>query len=147
MKPFDPDFRFREAPPAFEDYQRFILEHYDAQEVPISAFTAFIRSITSPGAVWTTLSLQAICGPARPGMKSCMNAPGTEKSRTISCWNSFSVLWIPAVPNSPFSYAPPWASHGRIMRATPCAAKPIFMHWRRWKKESIKISKKACFSP
>ena len=34
MEPFGPDFRFREAPPAFEDYQRFILEHYDAEEVP-----------------------------------------------------------------------------------------------------------------
>ena len=39
MEPFGPDFRFREAPPAFEDYQRFILEHYDAEEVPISAFS------------------------------------------------------------------------------------------------------------
>lgn len=34
MEPFGPDFRFREAPPAFADYQRFILEHYDAEEVP-----------------------------------------------------------------------------------------------------------------
>lgn len=39
MEPFGPDFRFREAPPTFEDYQRFILEHYDAEEVPISAFS------------------------------------------------------------------------------------------------------------
>ena len=39
MEPFGPDFRFREAPPAFEDYQRFILEHYDAEEVPSSAFS------------------------------------------------------------------------------------------------------------
>ena len=39
MEPSGPDFRFREAPPAFEDYQRFILEHYDAEEVPISAFS------------------------------------------------------------------------------------------------------------
>ena len=39
MEPFGPDFRFREAPPAFSDYQRFILEHYDAEEVPISAFS------------------------------------------------------------------------------------------------------------
>lgn len=39
MEPFGPDFRFREAPPAFEDYQRFILEHYDAEEVPISALS------------------------------------------------------------------------------------------------------------
>ena len=31
MEPFGPDFRFREAPPAFADYQRFILEHYDAE--------------------------------------------------------------------------------------------------------------------
>lgn len=39
MEPFGPDFRFREAPPSFADYQRFILEHYDAEEVPISAFS------------------------------------------------------------------------------------------------------------
>ena len=39
MKLFDPDFRFREAPSSFADYQRFILEHYDAEEIPISAFS------------------------------------------------------------------------------------------------------------
>ena len=39
MEPFGPDFRFREAPPAFADYQRFILKHHDAEEVPISAFS------------------------------------------------------------------------------------------------------------
>ena len=156
MEPFGPDFRFREAPPAFADYQRFILEHYDAEEVPISTFShsldrmprfnCFHSVDNRPRRSMDDFVFRPICCLARPGMKNCTNAPGTGKSPTMWCWSSCSALWTPAVPNSCCSCISPWASHGRIMRANPRAIKSISVPWRHWKKASIKISKKACFS-
>ena len=72
--------------------------------------------------------------------------PGTGKSPTMWCWSRCSALWTPAAPSSRCSCISLWASHGRIMRANPCAIKSISVPWRHWKKASIKISKKACFS-
>ena len=156
MEPFDPDFRFREVPPAFEDYQRFILEHYDAEEVPISAFShsldrmlrfnCFHSVDNRPRRSMDDFVFTAYLLPRTPRNEELYERPRNGKSPTMWCWSSCSALWTPAAPSSRCSCISPWASHGRIMRANPCAIKSISVPWRHWKKASIKISKKACFS-
>lgn len=141
--------------PAFADYQRFILEHYDAKEVPISAFShsldrmlrfnCFHSVDNRPRRSMDDFVFTAYLLPRTPRNEELYERPWNGKKPHYVVLEQLLGAVDTSCAKLSLLCISPWHTR-EVMRANPRAIKSISVPWRHWKKASIKISKKACFS-